>query len=195
MDIIVNRGTGAGGANTNKSGLAFEKAVSNEQYLISIGFKIVKVGKSPLSYYLVKDYPEENRKIYFAKKKGFKCLAKMFFGLEGFKEPDEAFITHNVLEDTFTLHIIEVKNQNREGSVEEKINTANVVRRNYKKMFDRVVDVHFAFTISDFLKNKLLSNTLKYSIMRDILEEDNIKVFFGTDEDYLKQVHIWVSID
>ena len=50
---IMNRGTGAGGANTNVSGKTFEEKTSNEEkLLVELGFSKVYLKKN--QYYLVK---------------------------------------------------------------------------------------------------------------------------------------------
>ena len=55
QDVLVNRGTGAGGANTNKSGKTFEQKTENESRLLAAGFvkkPIVEKNKAKFNYFL-----------------------------------------------------------------------------------------------------------------------------------------------
>jgi hypothetical protein len=195
MQTIVNRGTGAGGANTNKQGLSFEKSISSYHELLAKDFEVVRYGKREQMHYLKKECTDMNKVIYYVQKKSFKYLIKSLFDVDMFKEPDEAYLVHNVLDDTYELWIVEIKNQNREGSVEEKLMTGNVVKRMYETALNNRVKVNYAYSVSNFLKKKLLSNTLKYKILHKLYEEDGIKIFYAEEEDYLKQLNIWLNFD
>jgi hypothetical protein len=194
-NIIINRGTGAGGANTNKHGLAFEDTISSVSSLQARGFQPIKYGKLEHMFYLKKEYNDTNKVVYYAKKKSFKHLIQRLFSIVMFKEPDEAYLIHNHSDDTYELCIIEIKNQNRDGSVEEKLMTANTVRRMYEKALQQRVKVRYAYSVSNFLKHKLTSNTLKYLILQEIYMEDGIKLFYAEDEDYLQQLSKWLDFD
>lgn len=197
MNNIINKGTGAGGANTNNSGLPFEKLLSNEPYLLANGFLKVNFGKTNNMYYLQKQYIQQDipKIVYYAKKKAFKYLAKNIFNVDICKEPDEAYLIHSISDNTYQLKIIEIKNQNTDGSVEDKLMTCNMVRRMYNEFFNKFnIQVDYAFSISNFLKKKFISDTLKYVILRKLFIEDNITVFYGEDNDYSQQLNTWLHI-
>jgi len=44
-----------------------------------------------------------------------------------------------------------------------------------------------------FLKNKLISNEKKYKILNTILNETNIAVLFGDDENYFETFDTWFN--
>ena len=197
MSHIVNRGTGAGGSATNISGLPFEDFVSNEDNLLKNGFDKVYFSKNKGKYYLMRRYDDDTpRTVYYAKKKAFKLLVKNLFGVEDmFKEPDEAYLIHWELDDTYDLKVVEVKNQNRDGSVEEKLWTAGWVKDVYREALNNNVNVSFAYTVSSFIKKKLDSNIRKYQILCNLYAREDIKVFHAQDDDYFKQLNAWIGID
>ena len=101
---ITNRGTGAGGANTNKTGLKFERdtdigVIDNMKRLEKGGFH---------------RYMKEHGHIPEEKYKNSKNLA------HGCKQPDAAYLD---LENMIAF-VYEKKFQQRKGSVAEKLQTA-----------------------------------------------------------------------
>jgi hypothetical protein len=54
-------------------------------------------------------------------------------------------------------------------------------------------EVVYGFCVSDFLKNKLISNEKKYKILNTILNETNIAVLFGDDENYFETFDTWFN--
>jgi hypothetical protein len=189
---VINKGTKAGGINTNKNGLPFEMLVSNANNLENNGFEKTLLGKGKHAFYLSKKY--NNIEIYYTTKKGFKQFIKEKFGIVVCKEPDEAFIKHNFTDNVWEILILEVKNQNCEGSVEEKLLAGNTIRRLYEKMLGCKITIHYGYCLSKFLKNKYLSNTLKYNILLEIFNEQQIYLFYGEDENYIEKLNSWVGI-
>ena len=67
--IIINKGTGAGGANTNYYGKKFEEKTNNQQRLLEIGYtknSFTKKPKKAYDYYLLKTF--EDKTIVFITK-------------------------------------------------------------------------------------------------------------------------------
>ena len=66
MTDIINRGTGAGGANTNVNGKSFEEKTSNEQRLLTNGFskKLIPGYKGKNAYYLAKEISPTESIVY-----------------------------------------------------------------------------------------------------------------------------------
>jgi hypothetical protein len=58
---------------------------------------------------------------------------------------------------------------------------------------DYIFDVSYAFCLSSFLQNKLESNTPKYNIIKEIMTEDNIKIFYGEDDKYFDNLYEWIN--
>ena len=122
MSEIQNKGTGAGGSKTNVNGIAFEKKTDNEIRLLSNGFvrkNLTGKEKTKYGYYLEK--MEENRTIHFVTQNGLKYYMSIFHQKELFREVDEAYIFIDKITNIITVKILEKKNQNGGGSVEDKL--------------------------------------------------------------------------
>ena len=79
MTEAHNKGTGAGGSNTNKNGIAFETKTDNEIRLLSSGFvrkNIKGKEKTKFGYYLGKI--DEKNTIHFVKQNGLKNYMYQF---------------------------------------------------------------------------------------------------------------------
>ena len=75
MEMIINKGTGAGGANTNLYGKKFEENTDNIPRLLENGYeKIILNKKTKYGYYLTKTF--EDKKIIFASQSGLKDYIK-----------------------------------------------------------------------------------------------------------------------
>ena len=53
--------------------------------------------------------------------------------------------------------------------------------------------IEYAFCLSKYLGNKINSNTKKYKILKQILQESNINIFFGEDNDYYDKIYTWIN--
>jgi hypothetical protein len=192
-ETIINKGTGAGGAKTNKNGLSFENKTSIETKLSENKFeKIIMNKKMKNGYYF--ELKNNDDIIIYLTKSGFKLYFKEEFNIKCWKEPDEAFLIFS--NNKYYLKILEKKNQNGEGSVEEKLKTGQFTRREYEKMLNNPsykFNISYAFCISKYLQNKLESNKIKYTIMKELMLEDNIKIFYGDDDNYLDIVYEWIN--
>jgi hypothetical protein len=194
MSIVKNKGTGAGGAETNVSGLSFEMQTCNQMNLVKQGFSKVLMSKGKSTYYLKYSFDDLQVDIYYASKKGFTRLIKILFDVSIFREPDEAYIIHYLVDDTYDVKIIEKKNQNTPGSVEDKLLAGNTIRKIYHKLLPSKCRVSYAFCISDYLKSNFTSNTTKYKVLREIFVEDNIPFFYGEDNDYFENINQWIGL-
>jgi len=54
-------------------------------------------------------------------------------------------------------------------------------------------NVSYAFCVSKFLQNKFESNQFKYNNILKIMNDDNIKLFYGEDENYLDILFNWIN--
>lgn len=184
--MAVNRGTGAGGANTNASGLSFEEKTGNQHRLQEGGYSMVAMqGGGKFSYYMEKDG------VVFMMKGGLKTYMKEKYGVEMFREPDEAYLIKGP--DGTRLKILEKKNQNTEGSVDTKLLAGPGFLEEYKWSLNRAdIHVEYAFCVSSFLKEKILSDKPKWQALRDINKKYGIAVLFGDDEDYFEKLDEWL---
>lgn len=90
----VNKGTGAGGKNTNHLGKKFETFTLNENRLIENDFKVNTINKTKYGYYLSKKYDNEReeKEIIYVSQNGLKLYVKNMFNIDLFRCPDEAYI-------------------------------------------------------------------------------------------------------
>ncbi len=195
---IINKGTGAGGANTNINGLSFEEKTSIEPYLEKYKYikKEIKIKQRKGVYY---EYNNNDITIIYFKKNSFKLYFEKEFKINTYRQPDEAYLINN--KGTFILKILEKKNQNVEGSVEDKLKTGAFNRREYELM----VNIHneykftviYCFCVSKFLQNKLelnqTVNNIKYKNIKKIMEEDKIGLLFGDDDNYQDKLSEWIN--
>jgi hypothetical protein len=192
--VTVNRGTGAGGANTNLFGKKFEEKTNNESRLIADGFTKAwpETIKKPKKHecYLMKTL--DDRTIYFVLQTGLKTFIKHKYDIELFRCPDEAYIIE-YKSGRKVIKILEKKEQNVEGSVETKLWAGPALRREYELILGEGFEVTYGFCLSSFLKDKITSGDKKYTTLTTILGEANINVLFGDDEDYFEQFDAWLS--
>lgn len=191
-NIYINRGTGAGGANTNYHGKKFEDKTNNQTRLLDLGYtknSFTKKPKKTHDYYLSNTF--QDRTITFVLQGGLKKYMKKKYNIESFRCPDEAYIIeYNT--GRKVLKILEKKEQNVEGSVETKLWSGPALKREYEIVVGEDFEVHYCFCISDFLKRKLTSVEKKYTILNTIFIENNICVLFGDDENYFETLDKWI---
>lgn len=204
--VIQNRGTGAGGCETNKYGNAFEEKTNNEMRLLSDGFTkhnisqlsntTKKSNKHPTKnqkydYYLSKT--DEYKTVVFVLQNGLKKYMKKEYDIDIIRCPDEAYIIE-YNDGRKVLKILEKKEQRVEGSVETKLWSGPSLKREYEIVLGGIFEVYYGFCVSSFLKTKIISSDKKYIILNQIFREHNIECLFGDDdEDYFTTLDIWIN--
>jgi len=191
--IIINKGTGAGGANTNYYGKKFEEKTNNQQRLLEMGYiknSFTKKPKKAYDYYLSKTF--EDKTIVFVLQNGLKMYMKNKYNIDLFRCPDEAYIIEYT-SGRKIIKILEKKEQNVEGSVETKLWSGPSLKREYELVLGAEFEVFYGFCVNEFLKNKLISNEKKYTILNTIFNETNIVVLFGDDENYFETFDTWFN--
>ena len=189
---ILNRGTGAGGANTNINGISFEKKTDNEPRLLANGFvrKPIPHTKAKYGYYLEKEVGPDQTITYLTQS-GLKLYFKQFLNNEDMcREPDEAYLFKNG--DKYTLKILEKKNQNTEGSVDTKLLAGQGFVEEYEFILGPNFTVKYAFCISEFLKKDYISDRKKSQALRHINHKHGIAVLYGDDENYFDSLDEWI---
>jgi hypothetical protein len=192
--IIINKGTGAGGANTNYYGKKFEEKTNNEQRLLNLGYIknsiTKKKSKEKYNYYLSKIF--EDKKIVFVLHNGLKLYMKNKYNIELFRYPDEAYIIE-YNDGRKIIKILEKKEQNVVGSVETKLWSGPSLKREYELVLGKDYSVFYGFCVNEYLKNKIISPQKKYIILNTIFTENNISVLFGDDENYFETFDTWFN--
>ena len=189
----INKGTGAGGANTNYYGKQFEEKTNNETRLLEKGFikySFTKNPKKQSDYYLSKTV--DDKTIVFVLQNGLKIYMKNKYNIEMFRCPDEAYIIEYT-SGRKVIKILEKKEQNVAGSVETKLWSGPSLKREYELVLGSEFEVFYGFCVSAFLKKKIISSEKKYAILITILNENNIAVLFGDDENYFEFLDVWLN--
>ena len=167
-----NKGTGAGGSNTNKNGLLYESKTSLDthyEYSKQInGFTVVKFNTSPTEF------------VTASKTQFFKYMKdemnKEIAPAHGCQRPDECFINN----DKKIVFIIEKKFQSGHGSVCEKIQTPDFKVWQYQRLFPNYKIVYI-YCLSSWFREKCKSE-LEYLMYK------NVPVFWGDDEFYKEKL-------
>ena len=183
--VITNKGTGAGGANTNYYGKRFEEKTNNKSRLLEDGYNYTSNND-----YLSKTF--EDKTIVFVLQNELKRYMKHKYNIELFRCPDEAYIIQ-YNNGKKIIKILEKKEQRVNGSVETKLWSGPSLKREYELVLGTEFEVHYGFCVSEFLQNKLISNQKKYTILNTIFSENNITVLFGDDENYFETFDIWLN--
>lgn len=193
LDFTTNKGTGAGGANTNYYGKKFEEKTNNQERLLEIGYiknSFSNKPKKKYDYYLSKTF--EDKTIVFVLQNGLKMYMKNKYKIDLFRCPDEAYIIEYT-SGRKVIKILEKKEQRVEGSVETKLWSGPSLKREYELVLGQEFEVVYGFCVSEFLKNKLISKEKKYITLNTIFIENNITVLFGDDENYFETFNKWFN--
>ena len=164
--LILNKGTGAGGANTNYHGKKFEEQTDNASRLLAQGYITQSISSNPKKTserYLSKTV--DNKTIIFVQQSGLKQFMKRKYNIESYRCPDEAYIIeYNT--GKRVIKILEKKEQNVNGSVETKLWSGPSLKREYELVLGDDFEVFYGFCVNEFLKNKLISNEKKYTTLK-----------------------------
>lgn len=188
--MTENKGTGAGGANTNKTGKKFEEKTSNRERLLEMGF-IENVTQKYNQRFVYLHKIMEEYSIVFVEQWDLQKYIKHNYNLDLFRNPDEAYIIE-YNDGRKVIKILEKKAQNVDGSVETKLWSGPSLKREYEIVLEEF-EVEYCFCVSEFLQKKILSNDKKYVILNTILQESNIQVLFGDDENYFDILDKWIT--
>lgn len=150
--------THGGGSKTNLNGLHFEQQTSLDDALKDKGYIIdencyVYKGKQQIGI----SAPKHKLYKIILEPKGVdykKIISKKIL-------PDEAFL--NLINNT--IYIIEKKFQNGDGSVDEKIQTCDFKKKQYKKLFSPIgIQVEYIYVLNDWFKDLKYKDSLDYII-------------------------------
>jgi len=192
---IKNKGTGAGGKNTNKSGKPFEELTNNEYYLYKLGAIKIQHEK----YYYLYLYGA-NFDLYMFKQNAFKYYMKEYYNIDTIWHPDEAYVIYNKhnplfcdLDKISTIKILEKKNQNVGGSVDQKLWASGYIKKSYQKTFiDTRIEYGLCLGGEFFIKKfRKSSDDDKYKQLKEILDEDNIP-YLLYDDNYSVLLNRWI---
>jgi hypothetical protein len=191
--ITGNKGTGAGGANTNYYGKKFEEKTNNEQRLLEQGYtKKKNLTKKPKKSYDYLSKTFEDRTVTFVLQNGLKKYMKKQYDIDMYRCPDEAYIIE-YSSGRKVIKILEKKEQRVNGSVETKLWSGPAFKEEYELVLGDMFEVHYGFCVSSFLQKKIISSGKKYTNLRTILERHNIACLFGDDDNYFETFDLWFN--
>jgi len=172
---VTNRGTGAGGAQTNVNGLTYE--LQND---LSSKYEIVNEDASGIKTVRFIGHPNlytTGRKSQFhpiIRQRSDEYNAITL--LHGTKQPDQWFVR----QDTKQCFVIEIKHQNGSGSVSEKLQTATNKLRRIKKMYPDF-QILYIYGLSPWFRDNCIAEI-------EDLGEDNIPYFWGDDINFMDNI-------
>jgi hypothetical protein len=191
--VIKNKGSNAGGKNTNLYGKRFEDLTNNELILLNKGFEKIKINNTKYGYYLSKKF--KDKEIIFIMQNGLKLYIKDNYDIDLFRCPDEAYIIkYNDINKRPIIKILEKKEQNVDGSVETKLWCGPSLKREYEIILEDKFDVDYAFCLNSYFKEKLGSSIKKYNILEQIMKENYIDILYGEHKNYFNDLYKWISI-
>lgn len=170
--MITNKGTGAGGSNTNKTGLPYEQLTDLNGHFI-----VHHTNKFSESI----SFNNTERKFIRTKQNNFfkymvnyinKCVNKA----HGCKNPDECYVD----EVNKKIFILEKKFQQTSGSVCEKIQTSDFKKWQYSRTFPGF-DVIYIYCLSEWFKTNCKAEI-------EYLEYKNVPVFWGNSDTYKEDI-------
>jgi hypothetical protein len=168
-----NKGTGAGGANTNKNGLSYEEITSLEdQYKSRVPTQDKEDKMSEISFDGKRTFLKPESKVglhKYMKKIGERNEEVHPAG--GCKYPDESYI-EPVKRNVF---IVEKKFQQGGGSVDEKLQTGPFKKMHYGELFPNY-KIHYIYCLCDWFKRD------EYKSIMNYLKKNDIPVFWGSSE-------------
>ena len=173
MTACINKGTGAGGSNTNKNGLSYEDLTNlNTEYNILSNNK---------THSIIQFYKNNQRTFTLTHKTHlYKYMEKNTETTtpkaHGCKYPDECYID----EISKMIFIIEKKFQQVPGSVCEKIQTPHFKLWQYNRTFPKYHTVYI-YCLTEWFKNNCVAE-LQY------LEHIKIPIFWGNDINYKNKI-------
>ena len=150
---------GKGGANT-MTGLIFEGKTDLATFInTQNNYKVVSEGKN-----IDQIFYKGKQVARIFRKHGFYTFLKEFD--INWKDivskkllPDDSIFV--IIKNT--MYIIECKFQRVEGSVDEKLQTCDFKKKQYKKLLAKAnIDVEYMYLLSDFFKNKKYKDVLDY---------------------------------
>ena len=173
IEKVINKGTGAGGSNTNKNGLPYEELTDLNDCFSTIA-TMKHASKIIFNKFSSKMYTRTKQSNLF--KYMINHINKNIETAHGCKNPDECYID----EDLKIIYIIEKKFQQVSGSVCEKIQTPDFKIWQYNRTFPEFKIVYI-YCLSEWFKNNCKAEI-------EYLNYKKIPIFWGNDEKYKEDI-------
>ncbi|WKX02266.1 PD-(D/E)XK nuclease superfamily protein [Candidatus Mycoplasma mahonii] len=189
--IIKNKGTGAGGSNTNLHGIRFEEDTYLKDWIIKAGFTLEPIKQSTLRSELYKIFEGDKLMAYYGRQ-GQIYHALKLHNLDQFSnEHISKVLSKKINPDGFILclarnhlTIFEKKWQQTSGSVDEKIQTGPFKLLMFEKLLrNSGISCQYNYILSPWFQSKVYRNVKEYY-------EDNKKINIWVDGVNLQDLSI-----
>ncbi|NQZ29409.1 MAG: hypothetical protein HRT98_03385 [Mycoplasmatales bacterium] len=190
MNKQSNRGTGAGGANTNLNGLKWERDTNIGDLLKKYNYdlnetpELIKINKKTKTK-LYEIHKDKKLVGFFGQQAKIYKMFAMLFPDKLTNEYIELVLSKKINPDGFiynhktkTLHIFEKKWQDESGSVDEKLQTAPFKREMFKKLLSNIsIEVTYQYILSNFFGSQINKKTgiWKYKNVQEYYDNLNSK--------------------
>lgn len=178
----INKGTGAGGSKTNETGKKYEEKLDCTNYLINNGFELLKNNKNVFLYKTINEL-----EILFFKQRELNKYLQKNFNKKIYRIPDQSILIKSK-KNKPKLILIEIKNQNVSGSVDDKLWAGIAIKKNYQIWLDEF-EIDYIFILSTFLFKLVIENNKKYNGLSQIFELEKIQIFNGDDINHDKNIY------
>jgi hypothetical protein len=144
---------GIGGANT-QTGLRFEERIKFSVAISKLpDYKVVGNEIFYKDKLIAELFPKRKLYNFLLRRLGVNYTDYISKRLE----PDEAILVGN------TLFIVEMKFQNGQGSVDEKLQTCHFKKKQYNKLFSNTdINVEYIYVLNDWFKADAYKDVLEY---------------------------------
>lgn len=158
---------GLGGANT-KTGIIFEKKIDLAKYLHDkvAGYECIEIKNKKIK--------SKSYEIFYNKELVARTFQKhaLYVFLEQRKVEWKKILSKKLLPDDAiyvikdnVLYIIEIKFQEVDGSVDEKLQTCDFKKKQYKKLFSQLnYEVEYIYILSNYYRSNKYKDVLDYII-------------------------------
>ena len=164
MSKIINKGTGAGGANTTKNGSKFDDKICKlvSPIVLKLDLKMFRQNKI---------YDKINTKELSLKKVGKKMGTR--------KRPDIAVLN----ELNKTINILEIKYQTGNGSVDEKLETGIYKKDYFEELFKPYgYSITYSYILNNYFKINKYKRIIKYN------KDKDIKMFIFNNKTHFQKI-------
>jgi hypothetical protein len=167
------------------TGKQFEVLTSNEYRLLLRNYKKICLNKNRYGYYLHKQINEDE--YVFVSQSGFRHYAQRYLDIDFRRYPDEAYITKK--DKQVKILILEKKIQSVQGSVDQKLYSAPLIREEYQELCHGKAVIEYGFCLGYYFQHMFRARP---EIKRLLCKHD-IKIMFGMHAEYYKMLDEWTG--
>jgi hypothetical protein len=77
--------------------------------------------------------------------------------------------------------------------METKLWASPALKKEYELMLGSGFEIEYGLCVNKFLQQKLTSTHIKYQLLRSVLSDNNIEVFYGDDKNYFHSLYDWIK--